>query len=754
MTTYHTNSAKVKTKVRKLLSEMTLAEKISQMGGVWTSELIKDGRFSPEKAEGLIKDGIGQISIIGGIHRLPPQKAAAIANDIQRFLGEETRMGIPAIIHGECLNGFQAKGATIFPQNIGLASTWEPELIGEITSVIQQQVRAVGVHQGLAPVLDVARDPRWGRVEETFGEDPYLVAKMGVAYVKGLQGEDFNQGVVATLKHFAGYGLSEGGLNCAPAHITSRLLREVYLYPFERAIKEGSALSVMNAYHEIDGVPCAASEELLTGILRQEWGFEGVVVSDYFAVSLLQSVHKIAQDKADAAKLALTAGIDIELPKYECYSQPLQEQVEKGLIPESLIDQAVSRILALKVRLGLFKNPYVEPDKTARIFDRPEHRQLALEVARQSIVLLQNKGNLLPLDKKIGTLAIIGPNAESQRNLLGDYTYPAFSEFLHELQGTPLDSDPCVPVVSILDGIKAKVSAGTKLLYAKGCEIHSASEEALDEAVRAARAADVTILVVGGKSGGARDCTCGEGRDAAELNLTHSQEQLVEAVCAMGTPVVVVLVSGRPHSLKLIADRTAALIEAWLPGEEGGRAVADVIFGDYNPGGKLPISFPEKAAQIPVYYAHKPSKGKSPFGDYDYVDSSTKPLFEFGFGLSYTDFDLSNLRIEPDKVPLAGTVSIKVDIINSGATAGDEVVQLYINDVTASMTRPVKELKGFQRVHLRAGEKRTVEFALSTELLSFYNKDLKHAVEPGVFKVMVGRSSADILLEGEFEVAR
>jgi beta-glucosidase len=321
------------------------------------------------------------------------------------------------------------------------------------------------------------------------------------------------------------------------------------------------------------------------------------------------------------------------------------------------------------------------------------------------------------------------------------------------LQGTPIDSDPGVPIVSILEGVKAKVGAGTKLLYARGCEIRSASKEALDEAVKAAKAADVAILAVGGKSGGALDDgTCGEGKDVAELYLTPSQEQLVEAVSATGTPVVVVLVSGRPHSLGHIAERVSAIIEAWLPGEEGGNAVADVIFGDYNPGGKLPITFPEKAAQIPVYYAHKPSKGKSPFGDYDYLDASSQPQFGFGFGLSYTTFDFSNLRIEPNKVPLAGTVSIKVDISNSGAMAGDEVVQLYINDVVASITRPVKELKGFKRVRLQAGEKRTVEFALPTELLNFYNKDMKRVVEPGVFKVMVGRSSADILLEGEFEV--
>jgi beta-glucosidase len=746
------SSAEIETRVKKLLSKMTLPEKIAQIGGAWTSDLIENGQFSSQKAEGLIKNGIGQLSIIGGIHSLPPQKMAAFVNDCQRFLLEKTRLGIPAILHGECLNGFQAKGATIFPQGIGLGSTWDPELIGRMMEVTRQQMRAAGVRQGLAPVLDVARDPRWGRVEETFGEDPYLIARMGVAYIKGLQTEDARQGIAATLKHFAGYGLSESGLNCAPAHVTPRMFRDIYLYPFEKAVREGGVLSVMNAYHEIDGVPCGASRELLTCILREEMGFESLVVSDYFTVALFQVVHKIAKDEADAARLALTAGIDVELPAQVCYGQPLQEQVEKGLIAESLVDRAVGRGLALKIRLGLFENPYVEAEKAAKIFDMPEHRRLALEAARKSIVLLRNKGNLLPLGKKIATIAVIGPNADSKRNLLGDYSYLANNEFVHELEGKPLDTEAGVPIVTVLEGIRAKVGAGTKLLYAQGCEIHRASPEALDEAARVARAADVVILVVGGKSGGARSCTCGEGRDAAELYLTPSQEKLVEVVGAAGTPVVLVLVSGRPHSLKPMADKIPAIIEAWLPGEEGGNAVADVIFGDCNPGGKLPISFPEKAAQIPVYYAQKPSKGKSPFGDYDYLDSSSKPLFEFGFGLSYTTFELTDLRIDPEKIAPDGALVIKVDVRNSGSVAGDEVVQLYINDVLATITRPVKELKGFQRVHLQAGEKRTVEFSLPAELLSFYNLEMKRVVEPGVFKVMVGRSSADIVLEGEFEV--
>ena len=760
MNLHHDSYQDIDARVKDLLSRMTLEEKIYQLGAVWGNEVIESGKFSREKAERLIKNGIGQISRPSASTGLPPREVAALVNEIQRFLVENTRLGIPAMMHEECLNGFMAKGATIFPQNIGLASSWEPGLIGKITEVIRMQMRAAGVHQGLAPVLDVARDPRWGRVEETFGEDPYLVARMGVSYVKGLRGEDIRQGVVATLKHFAGYGLSEGGLNWAPSHIPPRMLREVFLYPFKEAIKEGGALSVMNAYQEIDGIPCGASEELLRDILRKEWGFQGIVVSDYYAILMLQAYHRIAADRSDAAKLAIMAGIDVELPRYDCYADPLKEQVENGAVSKELIDRAVSRILGLKMMLGLFENPYVEAEGTAKVFDAPDHRKLALEAARKSMVLLKNEDNILPLTKSIETIAVIGPNADSRRNLLGDYTYPAHTRIL-EIMRSESDSPPQatdvpadqigVPVVSILEGIRAKVSVNTKVLYAEGCEVNSASKDGFDEAIKSAQAADVAVVVVGGKSGLTLDCTCGEMRDRAELGLPGVQEDLVKAVYETGTPTVVILINGRPFTLAWIAEKIPAIIEAWLPGEEGGNAVADVLFGDYNPGGKLPLSFPEKIGQIPVYYGHKPSGARSQLWG-NYVDASTTPIFEFGYGLSYTTFKFSRLRIEPNQVPLGGKVWIKVDIENTGTRAGEEVVQLYINDLVASITRPVKQLKGFQRIALKPAETKTVEFELSTELLDFYDKDMKLVVEPGVFKVMVGRSSRDIVLDGEFEI--
>jgi beta-glucosidase len=764
METYRDHTKKIKTRVQDLLSRMTLDEKIAQMGSISVSPMLVNGMLSLKKAKVHIPNGIGQMTAVARASGLPPAKLAQVNNDTQKYLCEQTRLGIPAIVHEECLSGYRAKGATIFPQNIGLASTWDPELVGRMTEVIRKQMRSAGVHQGLAPVLDVARDPRWGRTEETFGEDPYLVSRMAVSYVKGLQGEDISKGVIATLKHFAGHGLPEGGLNCAPSHITPRLFREVYLYPFEKAVKEGGVLSVMNAYHEIDGIPCGASEELLTNILRKEWGFDGIVVSDYGAINQLMSVHKIARDYGEAARLALAAGIDSELPRSLCYAEPLKKAVESGAVAMDLIDRSVARILDIKFRLGLFENPYVEAARAAAVIDTPSQRKLALEAARKSIVLLKNDGSLLPLKKGIGSIAVIGPNADSKRNMLGDYTYPSNAgyeivtdEKTHRLKVVWKDDDlkagiiDVPDIITVLAGIRTKARAKTQVVYAKGCEMTGGSRNGFEKAVKAAKSADVAVMVVGGESGLIQECTSGEMRDSALLGLPGIQEELVEAVYETGTPVVLVLVNGRPNALGWMAEKIPAILETWLPGEEGGNAVADVIFGDYNPGGKLPVSLPETAGQIPVYYGHKPS-GRRSSGWGDYVDCIAGPRFAFGHGLSYTTFQFSNLKIGLKKISHPGVISVKVDIKNTGKTAGDEVVQLYINDVIATVTRPVKELKGFKRISLQPGEKKTVEFALPTELLAFFDKKMKHIVEPGTFKIMIGHSSADILLEDEFEI--
>jgi len=743
---YLDHARPVEERVSDLLSRMTLEEKLAQLGGIWVFELLDGMTFSEEKAEPLLGNGIGQITRLGGATSLEPAASAQLANRIQAFLVERTRLGIPAMVHEECCSGYMARGATCFPQIIGLASTWEPELAEQMTSVIRTQMRAAGGHQGLAPVLDVARDPRWGRVEETFGEDPYLISRMGVAYVKGLQGEDLSRGVVATGKHFVGYSMSEGGMNCAPVHLGARELREVFLAPFEAAIREARLASIMNAYHELDGVPCGGSRELLTEILRNQLGFDGIVVSDYFAVRQLFDLHRVARDQGAAAAMALEAGIDVELPNTECYGQPLLEAVQSGRVSESLVDQAVARVLRVKFLLGLFENPYVDVEQVAGAFDTAEQRALAREIARQSIVLLKNEGGLLPLKKDVPSVAVIGPNADSVRNLLGDYVYPAHVELM-------MGANPelYVPMVSVLAGIRRAVSPQTQVAYAQGCDVTDESKAGFVEAVEIARQATVALVVVGDKSGLTPHCTSGEARDRAGLGLPGVQEELVRAIYETGTPVIVVLINGRPLSIPWIVEHVPAIVEAWLPGEEGGAAVADVLFGDANPGGKLPITFPRSVGQVPIYYSHRPSGGRSSWYG-DYVELSASPLFPFGHGLSYTRFEFENLRIQPRQAAAEGKVEISVDVQNAGERSGDEVVQLYVHDLSSNVTRPVKELKGFQRVTLAAGEKKTVTFTLAVSQLGFYDRDERLVVEPGTIEVMVGSSSDDVRLAGEFEI--
>jgi len=740
-----TNSPQdVEAEVKQLLQSMTLEEKIAQLGSVPCKldflprlGLLENGKFSPEKAKRLLFNGMGQITrLLGGTREIRnPKEAARIANEIQRFLIEETRLGIPVLIHEECLSGFMAYGATTFPQAIGMASTWDPELVQKVTATIRRQMRLVGTHQGLAPVLDVVRDPRWGRNEETFGEDPYLVASIGAAYIRGLQGDDLKSGVIATPKHFAAHGFSEGGRNCSPVHVPPREFREVYLFPFEVAVKEAGALSLMNAYHDIDGVPCAASRELLTGVLREEWGFRGFVVSDYWAIKRLQTFHHVAVDEKDAAVQALEAGIDIELPNVDHYGEPLLSAVREGAISMATVDKAVSRILRAKFLLGLFESPYVDVETVPGNLETAEDRALALQVAKESIVLLKNDG-VLPLSKEMGAIAVVGPNAENTRSLHGDYSYTAHLRC----------EEDAVPTVSILEGIKNKVSRGTCVRYAKGCDISGTSTEGFEDALEAARRSDVVIAVVGEKSGLSDSDLSGEGRDRADLGLPGVQEELIKALYDTGKPVVVVLVNGRPLAVKWIADNCSAIIEAWLPGEEGGNALAEVLFGDYNPGGKLPVSFPQDVGQIPVNYGRRTSS----LGNY--VLTSSAPLFTFGHGLSYTTFEYSSLTVAPSKAGPAGKVIISCNVKNTGNRGGDEVVQLYIHDEIASVTRPAKELRGFKRVTLNPGEARTVTFRLSLEQLAFYDRHMRLVVEPGTFEIMIGSSSEDIRLKGIFEV--
>ncbi|MCL6454260.1 MAG: glycoside hydrolase family 3 C-terminal domain-containing protein [Alicyclobacillus sp.] len=756
---YKDTTLSVEERVEHLLSLMTPEEKCAQLGSLWVYEVLEGSEFSPVKADGRMKRGIGQVTRIGGASSLGPEESAKMANRIQRYLVEHTRLGIPALVHEESCSGYMAKGATLFPQTIGVASTWNPELAEAMGEVIRTQMKSVGAHQALAPLLDVTRDARWGRVEETFGEDPYLVTQMGLSYVRGLQTDDVRNGVIATGKHFVGYGVSEGGMNWAPPHIAPRELRDVFLQPFEAVVRAGRLGAIMPGYHELDGVPCHASTELLVDVLRREWGFDGLVVSDYFAVDMLQGYHHLVEGKSRAARVALQAGVDVELPSTDCYGAPLLALIAEGAVDMALIDAAVRRVLTAKFRMGLFEHPYVDESRVAEVFDNAQQRALARTVAQQSMTLLKNEGNLLPLRKDVGTIAVIGPNADSVRHLLGDYAYPCHIETLQDMTNTfdtavpekiELDAN-FVSIISVLQAIRDKVSPGTRVLYAQGTDTLTGSQAGIDAAVAVAKQADVAILVVGDKAGLIDGCSSGESLDRASLQLPGLQEALVRAVHATGTPVVAVLVNGRPLSIGWMTDHVPAILEAWLPGEEGAAAIADVLFGDYNPGGRLPMSVPRSVGQVPVYYNHKPSGGRSHWKG-DYVEMSAKPLYPFGYGLSYTSFSYANLVISGAPFTVHDQVTIQVDVTNTGSVAGDEVVQLYVHDPVASVTRPVKELKGFRRVSLAVGETRTVTFVLPISSLGFHDVGLNYVVEPGSFEVMVGSSSEDIRLTGSFEV--
>ena len=743
-------------RVESLLEMMTLEEKVAQLGSAWVFQLTEKGQFSREKAGPLLRQGLGHVTRISGASDLTPRDAARLANEIQRYLLEETRLGIPAIVHEEICSGLMAKDAMVYPQAIGVAATWDPDLAREMAAVIRRQMRAMGAHHGLSPVLDVARDPRWGRTEETYGEDPYLVARMGTAFVEGLQGADLTQGVVATAKHFVGYSASEGGLNWAPPHLPDRELREVYLHPFEAVVSAG-ARSVMNAYHELDGIPCGAHRELLTDILRDEWGFQGTVVSDYFAVRQIASYHHLAEDGTGAAGIALEAGVDVELPGTDCYGEPLIEGLHSGDIDLDVVNISVRRVLRSKFELGLFESSFVDPD--AAQTDLRLERGLARRIAEKSMVLLSNNG-ALPIVPDTGLIAVIGPNAYDSRNLFGDYTYPAHIEALAEMQhgdnvfGVPFTGEVSAEgamkqASTVLDTMRERF--GENVAYAKGCDVNTPSREGFDEAVALARRSAIALMVMGDKAGLTTDCTSGEGRDRLSLDLPGVQEDLVRAVAATGTPMILVLVSGRPGGSVWAHEHSAAVVQAWLPGEEGAEALVDVLTGVVNPGGKLPISLPRSAGQIPVYYGHKVSGGRSHWKG-DYVDGGAGPLYPFGHGLGYTTFRISKLSVTPDVAGWNQEVTVTAIVSNTGKMEGDEVVQLYVRDPVATVTRPVLELKGFARVGLPAGGSRQVTFHLPVGQLGFYDRELKYVVEPGLIEVLVGTSSADLQVAGSFTV--
>lgn len=740
-------------RVSDLLSQMTLEEKVAQMLCVWGEKqnilCDTEGILKFDNLRSAFKNGIGQIARLsdtcGG---RSPLEMADLANSLQKFLVEETRLGIPVIFHEECLHGLAGKAATSYPQPIGLASTFNPSLIEEVFSSIAEEVRTRGAHQALTPVLDVCRDPRWGRVEETFGEDPYLISKLGIALLKGLQGDgDYanKKNIIATLKHFAAHGQPESGSNCGPANFSLRVLLDVYLFPFKEAIQKGNAVSIMASYNEIDGVPSHANKWLLRDILRDQWGFDGYVVSDYYAITELnyrkETIgHSVAKDKKEAALLALLAGVNIEFPDPDCYPH-LISLVEEGRIEESMLDELTRPLLKFKFELGLFEDPYVDPKLIQNGERLEKDRQLALQSAQETITLLKNENNLLPLKlDSEKTIAVIGPNAD--RILLGGYSgKPKF-------------------YTSVLQGIKEQFSLGNNgseeiknILYSEGCKLTvdgswdldeiklpdpEENKKMIKEAVQTAKKADIVILALGDNEQTSREAwNLDHMGDRTCLELFGMQNQLVEAVVAAGKPVIAVLINGRPISINYIKKNVPAILECWYLGQETGKAIADVIFGNYNPGGKLPISIPRSSGHIPCHYNYKPTARRG------YLFDDITPLYPFGFGLSYTTFSISEPKIEKKVIRTNESTKVSVEVKNNGDKQGDEVVQMYIRDLVSSVTRPVKELKGFKKISLKPGETKKVYLDILPEHLSFTDINNKYVVEPGEFEIMIGNSSRD-----------
>jgi beta-glucosidase-like glycosyl hydrolase len=759
---YRDPRCSIENRVHDLLARMTPREKLAQLYAIWV-ELDADGVPAPYQGvfanpaaldlEEATRFGLGQLTRPFGSRPVDPVAGARALNSFQRRLVEETRLGIPAIAHEEALTGFMAQGATQFPSPLNFGATWDPALIERVGDVIRRQMRAVGAHQALAPVADVIRDPRWGRVEECVSEDPYLVGCTVTAFVRGLQGPDLSEGVAATLKHFAGYSFSEGGRNFAPVHVGPRELADVFLLPFEMAVKDGRAQSVMNAYHDIDGTPCASSHELLTGVLRERWGFEGVVVADYGAVAMLQSLHHTCSDERSAARAALCAGLDVELPTPSCFLEGVPAALADGSLDPSIVDRAVERVLALKFRLGLFERPYV--DVAAIEPERASDRELAQTVAEKSITLLSNDGTL-PLAADVRSVAVIGPSSDDALALFGNYSF-------HNHVASHFDAPPPAGVVTLLDAVRGRLGP-ERVAHARGCWITRRQRDrelgrppsdgpvvcddrsAISAAVTAARAAEVALVVIGDRAGHFGSGTVGEGTDTADLGLPGVQHELAAAVIATGTPTVLVLLNGRPMALGELATGAAAILEAWFPGQQGADAISRVLFGDVNPGGKTTVSFSQGAGVQPAYYNHKALASGIP------RSAEFEPVFPFGHGLSYTTFEYSDLEIGSGRVAVDAALSIRCRLRNSGDVAGEEVVQLYLRDELGSVTRPVCELKGFRRVALQPSEACSLEFRLSADLLSFSAADGHRIVEPGFFKVMLGASSRDIRLEGRFEL--
>jgi beta-glucosidase len=759
-TSYKNPQLTINKRIKDLLGRMTLEEKTAQMMCIWQGKakalVDENGNFDQSKALETFNNGcaIGQIGRPSDAAADPPSSSngrnarqmAELTNAIQKFFIEHTRLGIPVFFHEECLHGHAAKDATSFPQPIALGATFNRALIERLYMMAAEETRIRGAHQALTPVVDVARDARWGRVEETYGEDPYLVSQLGIAAVRGLQGDRTfrdKKRIVATLKHFVGHGQPESGMNCAPPSVDVRTMHEVFMFPFKEVLRKSGAISLMPSYNEVEGVPSHANCRLLRDILRKEWGFKGFLVSDYFAIQELfykpqTHGHFVADGKMEACALAVKAGVNVEFPEPDCYVH-LVELVRQKVIKESELNDLITPMLYWKFQMGLFEDPFVDPGQAERMVGCEKHRALALEAARESITLLKNDKDLLPFNlQKLKTIAVIGPNAH--RTLLGGYS------------GVPKQ------FVTVLDGIKAKVGDKVKVVYSEGCKITAdggswnhdevrlsdpkRDRKQIAKAQKIAKSADVIVLCIGCNEQGSREAwNIRHMGDRASLDMLGRQDELVRAMLETRKPVVVFLFNGRPLSINYVAESVPSICECWYLGQECGHAVADILFGDYNPGGKLPISIPRSVGHLPVFYNHKPSARRG------YLFDEVSPLFPFGFGLSYTTFRFGKPYLARNKIHPHESTSVSITITNTGKSAGTETIQLYIRDLVSSVTRPVKELKGFKKIFLLPNETKSVELDIIPESLAFYDVHMRYVVEPGKFEVMIGNSSRDVDLQ-------
>lgn len=751
-------------RARKLLAQMTVAEKVAQLHAVWL-QIEGDGTWSFRKAKSsfikpsvdepmqIMADGVGQITRPLGTRPTDAKECVRGLNAVQEFLVKRTRLGIPALAHEECLPGLMARGATQMPAAINYGASWDPELMERVAAAIGDEMVAVGSRQALSPVLDVARDARWGRTEETFGEDPYLSGCMAIGYIRGLQGDGR---AIGTLKHYVGHSFSEGGRNHAPVRIGMRELNDVFLLPFEMAVKLANAGSVMPAYHDIDGEPSSSSPYYLTKVLREQWGFDGIIVSDYDAIRFLKDHHAVASDYTEASALALKAGMDQELPSYTCYRDGLVEALKRGLVEMAEIDAAVLRVLVTKLRLGLFENPYT--DEGAVVLNTEKSKAVAREMAEKSIVLIKNDGMLPMCDE--GTTGLIGPLADDELAVFCGYSFP-----VHLIAALRTIDQSTKYARTLRESMTDHASAAgrSEVVYARGCDILikrpeeqavfpgdaegrtaqtesmvSFDESRIADAVEAASKADRIVVALGDLAGLFLTGTVGEGSDASSLELPGVQQKLLDALLDLGKPTVVVLLSGRPYNIGSAFDRANAVIQAWLPGQEGMDAITAILYGDASPGGRLPVSVPKHAGAMPYFYNHKVKSPGAP------IQPEFGALYPFGFGLSYTEFTYEQFSVAESSVPVDGSIELSFTLANVGEQDGDEVVQLYVRDKIASLVRPIKELKGFRRISLKSKEAVRVDVRLSADMLAFTKSGLDRVVEPGEFDVMIGSSSEDI----------